>query len=518
MHKASNLIIGYQRTLQFCWLEITEEGPSLPLFFHSSVCVCSLMTRKRKVEKKILHINTEYSNSSYHTNHLFVIMSELVNYIHEFGTALKEENPSDFIKCITISPTITIANTRKEFPEPNDVDLFHIPEKFRPVLKCHIQLMKAVYNEKSLDKAFDVLNQLILNLIMASDFLTNWINRPLIKSLSELVAIYKTKESRNPEDLDSFIEDDADAFGGTTQSQKSCLESLVITFRKACQLSLGDKNLDSELTKRNDVYYFLANFVKYCFKLGKLDLAKSVIKAVKNISNRLPALDSTVKTKKYGVIYLYYQALMALDDGDYIESEENLEYAMKLMDDYQDLKSSQLGQILLVLIPLKLHNHGQFPLKKIWLKYPVLRSLYRDNFLKAILEGNIAKFNQSSEKFQIILLKKHLYVLIEMLRPLVHLQLIKKTYRLIMELNSDSKSKHLVPISAFQLALEYSTFNKDYECDFNFAGDHLYAISKSETECILGYLISKGRIRAYLSTLKEGYVVFAKTDTFPKPQ
>ena len=55
---------------------------------------------------------------------------------------------------------------------------------------------------------------------------------------------------------------------------------------------------------------------------------------------------------------------MALDDGDYIESEENLEHAMKLMDDYQDLKSNQLGQILLVLIPLKLHNHGQFPLKR----------------------------------------------------------------------------------------------------------------------------------------------------------
>ena len=70
------------------------------------------MTSKRKA-KKIRHINTKYLNSSYHTNHLFVIMSELVNYIHEFGTALKEENPSDFIKCITISPTITIANTVK---------------------------------------------------------------------------------------------------------------------------------------------------------------------------------------------------------------------------------------------------------------------------------------------------------------------------------------------------------------------------------------------------------------------
>ena len=55
-----------------------------------------------------------------------------------------------------------------------------------------------------------------------------------------------------------------------------------------------------------------------------------------------------------------------------------------------------------------------------------------------------------------------------------------------MELNSDSKSKHLVPISAFQLALEYSTFNKDYECDFNFAGDHLYAISRVKLSVFWG--------------------------------
>ena len=52
----------------------------------------------------------------------------------------------------------------------------------------------------------------------------------------------------------------------------------------------------------------LANFVKYCFKLGKLDLAKSVIKAVKNISNRLPALDSTVKTKNM-VLFIYITKL-----------------------------------------------------------------------------------------------------------------------------------------------------------------------------------------------------------------
>ena len=115
--------------------------------------------------------------------------------------------------------------------------------------------MKAVYNEKSLDKAFDVLNQLILNLIMASDFLTNWINRPLIKSLSELVAIYKTKKAETQKTWTHLLKMMPMLLVGL-QSQKSCLESLVITFRKACQLSLGDKNLDSELTKRNDVYYF----------------------------------------------------------------------------------------------------------------------------------------------------------------------------------------------------------------------------------------------------------------------
>ena len=80
-----------------------------------------------------------------------------------------------------------------------------------------------------------------------------------------------------------------------------------------------------------------------------------------------------------------------------------------------------------------------------------------------------------------------------MLRPLVHLQLIKKTYRLIMELNSDSKSKHLVPISAFQLALEYSTFNKDYECDFNFAGT-IYILSvRVKLSVFLGVFNIKGK-------------------------
>lgn len=61
----------------------------------------------------------------------------------------------------------------------------------------------------------------------------------------------------------------------------------------------------------------------------------------------------------------------------------------------------------MILIPLKLHNKGQMPLKKIWLKYPSLRVLYRDNFLKAIRQGDIAKFDESMEKFRVVLLKRH---------------------------------------------------------------------------------------------------------------
>ncbi|EMG47936.1 CSN12 Protein CSN12 [Candida maltosa Xu316] len=435
-------------------------------------------------------------------------MTELIDYIATFAKALKEEDVNTFRSCITINPSLSIANIRKEYREPTDVDLYHVPEKFRPVLLSHLKLMKAVYTEKSLNLAFDELNDLILNLIRASDFQSNWINKPLITSFNELIAIYQTKEAKDPEDLDSFIDDDSEVFDGG-QAKKSSLETLVTTFRKGFNLSFNDKNPDPTKTKLNEIYYFLSNLVKYCFKLGKLNMADSIIKAVKQAGERLPPFTSSVRNKKYGIVYLYYRSLIELDNGDYIESEKSLETALDLIKDYPNTKSKQLSQILLVLIPLKLQNHGKMPSKKVWLKYPLLRVIYRDNFFKAIKLGDIGLFEESMAKFQHVLLKKHLYTLIESLKPWVYFQLIKKTFDICYEINPVADKKHMIKSSTFQLAIEYSKYHLRHKEDFRFAQDHLYNTNLNEVEYIIGNLMQLGKIKGYIHSSR--LVVFSKT-------
>lgn len=78
--------------------------------------------------------------------------------------------------------------------------------------------------------------------------------------------------------------------------------------------------------------------IKFSIKLGNFNFAESCLTAVKQQANTLPKLDASISNKKYGVAYLYYQGLMALDNGKFSESEKYLDEAIELMADYQDTK------------------------------------------------------------------------------------------------------------------------------------------------------------------------------------
>ncbi|RCK65157.1 Protein CSN12 [Candida viswanathii] len=442
-------------------------------------------------------------------------MSELIDYIALFAKSLDEKNVQAFQNCITINPSLTVANVRKQFPDPNQIDLYYVKEEFRPVLIAHLKLMRAVYGEKSLDLAFDALEELISSLIRAGTHQTNWINAPLIQSFKDLIAVYNAKEAKNPENLDEFVSSDEGDIGAMRMAKRSQLERLVLLFRDAFSLAFGDKEENKELSRQKDIYFFLSNLVKYSIKLDKFNLADASIQAVKPKANILPSMDSSIENKKYGVTYLYYQGLRALDNGKFAESEKHLDDAIALMAGYLNTKSKQLEQILLILIPLKLYNKGVTPLKKVWLKFPTLQVLYRDNFFKAVKQGNIAKFDEAMEKFQIVLLKKHLYQLVELLRECVRLQLFRKTFKICSELNKNGKP-HIVPVNAFQLAVEYSTYHTRQTGDFNFSTDHLYNTSLSDVEYIFGQLVYRGKVRGYIHHSK-GLIVFAKGDPFAPP-
>ncbi|RLV91685.1 Protein CSN12 [Spathaspora sp. JA1] len=445
-------------------------------------------------------------------------MSEkLLNYLKHVQVYIETRNCHKLLGCLTINPGKAEGELRASFPEPNDFDLYSIPEKFQPVVINHLKVIKAIHRDNSLAAAFEYSNEMVLSLTRASEsseFL--WIQPVLLDCFRELVLVYTVKEKQDPDDLENFSEmEGMDDGGGEFGSGKSisCLEKLAITFNKGFKLSLNDKNPDLAKSRRNDIYFYLANLIKIYFKLKKYELAKSVQKAVTGTRNPLPKMKDCKNHKKYCVVYLYYSAFMALDDGDYRSSEADLDLALSLIQDYQDYaKSKQFQQIMMLLLPLKLYNQGKLPSKRFWLQNPSLRVMYRDNIFRAVLQGDISKFDHAIKNFRIVLLKNRLYVLIESLRQYCQLSLVRKTVGMIKEIKND----HIISLSAFQLAFEYSQYHEqDFSINFDFAKDHSYNTTIAEVECILANLIASGKVKGYISHAQR-CIVLSKSNPFPK--
>ncbi|CAI5759883.1 unnamed protein product [Candida verbasci] len=443
--------------------------------------------------------------------------NQLANYIQTFTQAIRTKDCEKFKLCITLNPGKEEAEIRSKFNEPNEIDLYDIKddkERFKPIISNHLKVIKSVYITKSLDATFQNLNELILNLIRASELESNWIMPALISSFNELIQVYKVQEVREPEDLDSIMESDMDFVGGNQTIKKSNLETLINTLRKGFNLSFNDKNIDFSKSKRNDIYFFLGYLMKYCFKMRKNEFAKSMLKVVKGAQQPLPNIkqSKSIEVKKYGIIYLYYQSLILLDDQKYLESENLLKEALDVIYlNYKVKKCKQIQQIYLIYLPLRLYNHGKLPSKQVYKNYPILRILYHDNIFKAIKQGNLNNFDNVVYKFRNILLKHHLYILTESLKQYIYLKLIKKVFQFTNELEPPPDNKK--SFSGFQLAIELSSLNEEQIKKIDFS-NHNYNIDTNEVECILANLITKDRIRAYMSHSQKS-IVFSKKIPFP---
>lgn len=403
---------------------------------------------------------------------------------------------------------------RAKFPEPSDFDLYVLPEKFRNVVRAYLKLMKSVYVLNDIDLSFNDLNELVSQLNRAADTQTNWINPALINCCTELISVYQVRLKSFPEEEQTSFEDSE-----VSDSPSSSLEKLAATINRSFKLSLNDKNLELHLLKRSDIYFFLGALIKIYFQLNKLELAKSVEKALKGTRFRLPAFGAPSTNKRHVATYLYFSALLSLDDADFSASEQKLSDALEVLSYYTEPKSihSQTEKILLILLPLKLYNRRLLPTQVVWDQFPRLAMLYRDNLFEAVRAGNLSKFNFVLKKFQIIFLKRHLFLLVEKLKSLCYLKLFKKTALVLKEANPSSTSSHIVPLSALQVALEFSTFHrfdgKKFTFDVNLQ-EHTYAFSLDAVECLVANLIEKGSIKGYLSHANR-CLVLSKANLFP---
>lgn len=447
-------------------------------------------------------------------------MASLQQYIIDVKSAISNEDSIKLKDLISIRPQGEEGIKRSQFDIPSSADVSVLPERFQSVVTSYIQLLKLVYIQSDIKAAFKDLNTLTTNLIRAAESQTNWINLPLINACKELISVYQVQQKNFPDEepVNDIV---VDAAATETGKASPTLELLVTTINKAFKLSLTDKTLELEHSKRRDIYFFLGCLLQLYFKMGKLELAKSVQKAIKGTRLLLPnfstkkrkkGLASPISSRWYEVSYLYYSALLYLDDMDFVQAEERLSTAFALISYYSDKEaaSKHTERILLILIPLKLHNSRLTPSQELWDEFPTLREIYRDNLFKAVYNGNLQQFDECCNRYRMLFLKKYLFLLIEQLRPLCYLKLTRKVCLIYKELNKDPKTDHIVPLSAIQVAFEMSGFYGE-TIDFS---ERSFYYTLDALECILANLIVTGRIKGYISHSNK-CIVLSRATPFP---
>ncbi len=438
--------------------------------------------------------------------------SPLSLYILAVQTAINNEDGLAFRFAITISPGVPEGAARAAFAEPLEFDLYPLPEKFRPVVRLYLKLMRSVYILNDIDASFDDLNEMVAALNRAADLQANWINPALINAVTELINVYQVKQKTKPDAEPSA--DFEDTLGAASAPRLS-LERLATTVNNAFKLLLNDKNLDLAQLKRTDIYFFLGSLIRIYFQLGKLELAKSVEKALRGTRFDLPPLNARdPRKKKYAVTYLYYSAVLSLDDADFKEAEAKLTNALEIMAYYSQplLVAPHTERVLMLLIPLRLHNAGAVPAEKTWQRFPRLKLVY-GGIVGAIARGDIKLFEMEQAKFEVVFLKRHLYLLVEHLKARCYAGLSRRVARAFAQLQLDADA-HIVPLSAFQVGLELST-------NWKRRGDAYEPLKETlshlldELECILANLIYSGYMKGYILHGNK-CVVLSKTNAFPQ--
>ncbi|OBA23263.1 hypothetical protein METBIDRAFT_103101 [Metschnikowia bicuspidata var. bicuspidata NRRL YB-4993] len=433
----------------------------------------------------------------------------LYEYIQEFSGAVAQENGAKLKRLLTINPAHGEGPKRARFSEPSEIDLYPLAEKFQPVVRCYLTAMRSIYISSDIHASLFNLNDLVVALNRAAETQLKWICAALINCSDELISLFQVRAQQ------SSARQDDEAKAAVSES----LELIAATINRSFKICLTDKTLDLAVSKKNSIHFFLAVLIKIYFKLHKLELAKSMEKALTGTGLALPTIvNSPVEYRRHIVTYLYFSSLLSLDESEFAFAEAKLLTAMQFLSCYKAPAkvAAQAEKILLLLVPLKLYNSRTTLPASTSDTFKKVGLVYTQGLFRAVQTGNLREFDDCVRKFQKFFLKRHIYLLAVHLKTLCYLRLIQRTVRLFAELKTPSP--HIVPLSAIQLAIEFSS-NHTQKTDGSLAAPESlatqnYSVSTEEVECILANLIHKKWVKGYISHSNR-CIVLLKTDAFP---
>jgi hypothetical protein len=188
------------------------------------------------------------------------------------------------------------------------------------------------------------------------------------------------------------------------------------------------------------------------------------------------------------VTYRFYTGRLHLFDGKYAEAEAELAACFEACPSQH--RNRRVA--LMFLIPAKLMR-GKIPRAEMMGRY---RLPEYEGISEAVRSGNLALFNASFAKSELLFRRRGLYLLLERLKWLVYRTLFKKTYAIVHAQGAPS----VCSLAALQCALR--------ACQVELEID--------EVECIVANLIFLRLVRGYMAIQHDKtFCILSQKDPFP---
>ncbi|KAK0206869.1 hypothetical protein DFS33DRAFT_1373036 [Desarmillaria ectypa] len=277
---------------------------------------------------------------------------------------------------------------------------------------------------------------------------------------------------------------DADSFAKYNNLKSESMEEAARVIVKAFGNCMTDRTSPPNESRKWGVYYVVGLILKCYFRVKRISLSKSILRALEANSD-IPPLH--MYPRSHQVTYRYYIGMLSFLNEDYAKSEEELTLAF-----YQCHIGAQSNQerILTYLLPLRILK-GYLPSQELMDRFPTLKELYHP-FITAIRTGDISSYDRALDHHEKTLLDLNLWITLEKARELCLRGLFRRVW-------VASQKGSRVPISMFHSSLKISGIDVDEE----------------EAECLAANMIYKGFMRGYISHEKR-MVVLSNTNAFPK--
>ncbi|KAH6779074.1 proteasome family protein [Perilla frutescens var. hirtella] len=238
--------------------------------------------------------------------------------------------------------------------------------------------------------------------------------------------------------------------------------------------------------KRVGALYVTCQLFKIYFKLGTVNLCRSVIRSIET-ARIFDFEEFPVRDK---VTYMYYTGRLEVYNENFPAADHKLSYALTHC---STKKEANIRMILKYLVPVKL-SIGILPTALLLEKFNL--NEYADVVL-ALKRGDLRLLRHALEEHEDRFLRSGVYLVLEKLELQVYQRLVKKIY--IIQKQKDPNKAHQIKLDVIVKALRWLEIDMDVD----------------EVECIMSILIYKNLVKGYFAH-KSKVAVLSKQDPFPK--